>query len=71
MVGTPMNGRRLSFGFGNGGHELGPSSTPPSNAGSDYGSFVDFTRDDVEALLNEKSKRKDRFNYKVCESLIL
>ena len=39
MVGTPMNGRRLSFGFGNGGHDLGPSSTPPSNAGSDYGSF--------------------------------
>ncbi|KAI5412161.1 kinesin-like protein KIN-14N [Lathyrus oleraceus] len=71
MVGTPMNGRRLSFGFGNGGHELGPSSTPPSNAGSDYGSFVDFTRDDVEALLNEKSKRKDRFNYKErCENMI-
>ncbi|XP_058779935.1 kinesin-like protein KIN-14N [Vicia villosa] len=71
MVGTPMNGRRLSYGFGNGGHELGPSSTPPSNAGSDYGSFVDFTRDDVEALLNEKSKRKDRFNYKErCENMI-
>ncbi|CAK8535229.1 unnamed protein product [Lathyrus sativus] len=71
MVGTPMNGRRLSFGFGNGGHELGPSSTPPSNAGSDYGSFVDFTRDDVEALLSEKSKRKDRFNYKErCENMI-
>ncbi|GAU26363.1 hypothetical protein TSUD_101970 [Trifolium subterraneum] len=46
MVGTPMNGRRLSFGFGNGGHDLGPSSTPPSNAGSDYGSFIDFTRED-------------------------
>ncbi|KAK2423988.1 kinesin protein KIN-14N [Trifolium repens] len=71
MVGTPMNGRRLSFGFGNGGHDLGPSSTPPSNAGSDYGSFIDFTREDVEALLNEKSKRKDRFNYKErCENMI-
>lgn len=68
MVGTPItpiNGRtRLSFGVVNGGHDLGPSSTPPSNAGSDYGS-VEFTREDVEALLNEKSKRKDRFNYKV------
>ncbi|CAJ2659986.1 unnamed protein product [Trifolium pratense] len=71
MVGTPMNGRRLSYGFGNGGHDLGPSSTPPSNAGSDYGSFIDFTREDVEALLNEKSKRKDRFNYKErCENMI-
>ncbi|AES66858.1 putative minus-end-directed kinesin ATPase [Medicago truncatula] len=71
MVGTPMNGRRLSFGFGNGGHDLGPSSTPPSNAGSDYGSYIDFTREDVEALLNEKSKRKDRFNYKErCENMI-
>lgn len=70
-MGTPMNGRRLSFGFGNGGHDLGPSSTPPSNAGSDYGSYIDFTREDVEALLNEKSKRKDRFNYKErCENMI-
>lgn len=70
-MGTPMNGRRLSLGFGNGGHDLGPSSTPPSNAGSDYGSYIDFTREDVEALLNEKSKRKDRFNYKErCENMI-
>lgn len=66
MVGTPINGRRASFGVVNGGgHDLGPSSAPPSNAGSDYG-IIEFTREDVEALLNEKAKRKDRFNYKVC-----
>lgn len=65
MVGTPINGRtRPAFGVVNGGHDLGPSSAPPSNAGSDYG-VIEFTREDVEALLNEKAKRKDRFNYKV------
>uniref|UniRef100_A0A0R0H8Y4 Kinesin motor domain-containing protein n=1 Tax=Glycine max TaxID=3847 RepID=A0A0R0H8Y4_SOYBN len=71
MVGTPINGRtRLSFGAVNGGHDLGPSSAPPSNAGSDYG-IIEFTREDVEALLNEKAKRKDRFNYKErCENMM-
>lgn len=66
MVGASINGRKLSFGFTNGGYDLGPSSTAPSNAGSDYGgSFIEFTREDVDALINEKSKRKDRFNCKV------
>lgn len=66
MVGTPINGRtRQAFTVVNGGvHDLGPSSAPPSNAGSDYG-VIEFTREDVEALLSEKAKRKDRFNYKV------
>lgn len=65
MVGTPINGRaRQAFTVVNGGHDLGPSSAPPSNAGSDCG-IMEFTREDVEALLNEKAKRKDRFNYKV------
>ena len=71
MVGTPINGRtRQAFTVVNGGHDLGPSSAPPSNAGSDYG-IIEFTREDVEALLNEKAKRKDRFNYKVSYSLRL
>jgi len=67
MVGTPINGMtRQAFTVVNGGgHDLGPSSAPPSNAGSDYGA-IEFTREDVEALLNERAKRKDRFNYKVC-----
>lgn len=66
MAGTPINGRnRQAFTVVNGGgHDLSPNSAPPSNAGSDIG-IIEFTRDDVEALLNEKAKRKDRFNYKV------
>ncbi|XLR14565.1 hypothetical protein S83_042503 [Arachis hypogaea] len=74
MVGTPINGRsRQAFSLVNGvggGHDLTPGSAPPSNAGSDYG-IIEFTREDVEALLNEKAKRKDRFNYKErCENMI-
>lgn len=65
MVGTPINNGR-AFMVVNGGHDLGPSSAPPSNAGSDCG-IIEFTREDVEALLNEKAKRKDRFNYKVSD----
>ncbi|OIW03167.1 hypothetical protein TanjilG_11804 [Lupinus angustifolius] len=75
MVGTPVTpigGRtRSTFSVVNGGHYLSPSSAPPSSAGSDYGGIIEFTREDVEALLNEKSKRKDRFNYKErCEHMI-
>ncbi|XP_061361242.1 kinesin-like protein KIN-14N [Gastrolobium bilobum] len=71
MVGTPINAReRQAFTVVNGGHDLGPSSAPPSIAGSDYG-VIEFTREDVEALLNEKAKRKDRFNYKErCENMV-
>ncbi|KAF7822856.1 Kinesin-like protein KIN-14N [Senna tora] len=73
MVGTPINGRtRQAFMVVNGGHDLGlgPSSAPPSNAGSDCG-IIEFTREDVEALLNEKAKKKDRFNYKErCENMV-
>ncbi|KAK7342561.1 hypothetical protein VNO80_25516 [Phaseolus coccineus] len=72
MVGTPINGRtRQAFTVVNGGgHDLGPGSAPPSNAGSDYGA-IEFTREDVEALLNERAKRKDRFNYKErCENMV-
>ena len=52
MVGTPINGRtRPAFAVVNGGaHDLGPSSAPPSNAGSDYG-IIEFTREDVVGLL--------------------
>lgn len=68
MVGTPTNGRaRLSFSLVNGGQELCLTSTPTSIAGSDCGG-IEFTKEDVEALLNEKLKRKDRFNLKVSPS---
>lgn len=69
MVETPINGRiRQALTVVNGGHDGGLSSAPPSNAGSDYG-VIEFTREDVEALLNEKAKKKERFNYKVSSSL--
>ncbi|WJX44748.1 Kinesin-like protein KIN-14N [Trifolium repens] len=71
MVETPVNGRiRQAFTVVNGGHDVGLTSAPPSNAGSDYG-LIEFTREDVEALLNEKAKRKERFNYKErCENMV-
>ncbi|XP_045814377.1 kinesin-like protein KIN-14N [Trifolium pratense] len=71
MVETPVNGRiRQAFTIVNGGHDVGLTSAPPSNAGSDYG-IIEFTREDVEALLNEKAKRKERFNYKErCENMV-
>lgn len=65
MVGTATNGRsRQAFSVVNGGQDLDPNSAPASNAGSECGG-IEFTREDVEALLNEKPKRKDRFNLKV------
>ena len=65
MVGTATNGRsRQAFSLVNGGHDMGPNSAPASNAGSECGG-IEFTREDVEALLNEKPRRKDRFNLKV------
>ncbi|KAE9592959.1 hypothetical protein Lal_00029188 [Lupinus albus] len=71
MVESPINERtRLAFTLVNGGYDVSPSSVTPSNAGSDCG-IVEFTREDVEALLNEKAKRKDRFNYKErCENMM-
>ncbi|CAL5212919.1 unnamed protein product [Lathyrus oleraceus] len=71
MVETPINGRiRQAFTVVNGGHNVGLTSTPPSIAGSDYG-VIEFTREDVEALLNEKAKKKERFNYKErCENMV-
>ncbi|KAM1150078.1 hypothetical protein FF1_030678 [Malus domestica] len=70
MVGPAKNGRvRHAFSVVNGGQELGPSSAPVSNAGSESGG-IEFTREDVDALLNERPKRKDRFSLKEkCETM--
>ena len=63
MVGPANSGRtRQAFSVVNGGHENGG---PPSSAGSECGS-IEFTKEDVEALLNEKMKGKNKFNLKVC-----
>ena len=65
MVG-PANGvrARQAFSVVNGGQDLAPESGPSSNAGSECG-IVEFTKEDIEALLNEKLKTKNRFNLKV------
>ncbi|XLR15648.1 hypothetical protein HN51_036627, partial [Arachis hypogaea] len=54
MVGTPINGRSrqvssLVNGVGD-GHDLTIGSTPPSNAGSDYG-IIEFTREDIKWVI--------------------
>ena len=67
MVGTANNFRmRHAFSVVNGEQEVGLNSAPPSNAGSEYGGF-EFTREDVYALLNERMRYKNKFNYKVSE----
>ena len=59
------NGRiRSAFPVANGSKDLTPDSAPVSTAGSECGQ-VEFTREDVEALLNERIKYKSKFNYKV------
>ncbi|XVF77656.1 hypothetical protein PTKIN_Ptkin14bG0064700 [Pterospermum kingtungense] len=71
MVGSANSGRfRLAFSLVNGSQDLGPNSTPTSNAGSECGG-IEFTRDDVEALLSEKMKSRSKFNYKErCENMM-
>ncbi|KAL3508549.1 hypothetical protein ACH5RR_027950 [Cinchona calisaya] len=47
----------------NGGGDLPPSTGPPSTTGSDCG-VIEFTKESVEALLSERLKIKNKFNYK-------
>ncbi|KAL0302078.1 UNVERIFIED_CONTAM: Kinesin-like protein KIN-14N [Sesamum radiatum] len=54
---------RQAFSVVNGGQDLPPTSGPPSNCGSDCG-VVGFTKEDVEALLNERLRIKNKFNFK-------
>lgn len=53
----------------NGGGDLPPSSGPPSTAGSDCG-VIEFTKESVEALLSERLKIKNKFNYKVSSFVV-
>ncbi|GER56568.1 kinesin-like protein [Striga asiatica] len=48
----------------NGSQDLPPTSGPPSNSDSHFGGVIEFTKEDVEALINEKLRVKNRFNYK-------
>ncbi|GAB4846221.1 Kinesin-like protein KIN-14C [Ancistrocladus abbreviatus] len=76
MVGPRSNGVRngKAFSMVNGGQDRAPASAPPSapasNAGSECGG-IEFTREDVEALLNERMKTKNKFNYKErCDQMM-
>ncbi|VVB15958.1 unnamed protein product [Arabis nemorensis] len=72
MVGAMANNGRIrsAFPVANGSKDLTPNSAPASTAGSEYGP-VEFTREDVEALLNERIKYKSKFNYKErCENMM-
>ncbi|KAL2453732.1 Kinesin-3 [Abeliophyllum distichum] len=54
---------RQAFSVVNGGHDQPPTSGPPSVAGSDCG-VIELTKEDTVALLNEKLKIKNKYNYK-------
>ncbi|KAL1206514.1 Kinesin-like protein KIN-14N [Cardamine amara subsp. amara] len=72
MVGAMANNGRIrsAFPVPNGAKDLTPNSAPESTAGSEYGP-VEFTREDIEALLNERIKYKSKFNYKErCENMM-
>ncbi|KAL6554573.1 hypothetical protein OROHE_007596 [Orobanche hederae] len=58
---------RKPFSVVNGGSDLPPTSVPPICSGSESG-VNEFTKEDVEALLNEKLKVKNKFNYKILMS---
>nr|GMD56174.1 kinesin-like protein KIN-14N [Ipomoea batatas] len=54
---------RQAFAVVNGSADLPPTSGPPSSAGSDCG-VIEFNKEDVEALLVEKLKTKNKYNMK-------
>ncbi|XP_071730198.1 kinesin-like protein KIN-14N isoform X2 [Rutidosis leptorrhynchoides] len=64
MVGATNGGRMQQvFAVVNGGQDHGMRVGPTSSVGSDYG-VIEFTREDVEALLNEKIRPKNKFSLK-------
>ncbi|KAF3568288.1 hypothetical protein DY000_02017092 [Brassica cretica] len=72
MVGAMANNGRIrsAFPVTNGSKDLTPNSATASTTGSEYGP-VEFSREDVEALLNERIKYKSKFNYKErCENMM-
>lgn len=66
---TPVTPRQ-AFSVVNGGQDPGMRSGPGSIAGSDCGG-IEFTREEVDALLNMKIRTKDKFNLKEkCEIMM-
>ncbi|OVA13153.1 Kinesin [Macleaya cordata] len=70
MVGQANSGRtRQAFSVVNVAQDLSMRSDSAGNGGSECGS-VEFTKEDVEALVNEKMKGKNKFDYKgKCEQM--
>ncbi|KAL8046444.1 hypothetical protein ABFS82_08G179000 [Erythranthe guttata] len=60
--GTRMQTRQ-AFSVVNGGQDLPPTTAPPSHSGSE-GGIVEFSKEDIDALLNEKLRIKNKFNFK-------
>ncbi|CAI9303633.1 unnamed protein product [Lactuca saligna] len=73
MVGAANGGRmppRQIFSVVNGGQDPVIRVGPTSNAGSDCGA-IEFTREDVESLLHEKIRTKNKFSLKEkCDSMM-
>ncbi|XP_043689959.1 kinesin-like protein KIN-14C isoform X2 [Telopea speciosissima] len=70
MVGPANSGRtRQAFSVVNAGQDLATAGDPASTASSECGG-IEFTLEDVEAILNEKMKGKTKFDYKgKCEQM--
>ncbi|CAL5335784.1 unnamed protein product [Camellia sinensis] len=68
----PANGSRTrqAFTIVNGGRDLGLVGGLASNGSSDC-SIIEFTNEDVESLLNEKMRTKNKFNFKEkCDQMM-
>ncbi|XP_042027986.1 kinesin-like protein KIN-14N [Salvia splendens] len=63
-VGRPQ--ARQAFSVVNGGQDPPPNSKLSSSSGADCG-VIEFTKEDVEALLSEKPASKNKFNYNFKE----
>ncbi|CAH9052435.1 unnamed protein product [Cuscuta epithymum] len=61
---------RQAFAVVNGNADPPSTSGPPSSAGSDCG-VIEFSKEDVEAILAERPELKNKFNIKAkCEQMI-
>ncbi|KAI3708512.1 hypothetical protein L2E82_37701 [Cichorium intybus] len=72
MVGAANGGKipRQVFSVVNGGHDPVLRVGPASSVGSDCG-VIEFTREDVESLVNEKIRTKNKFSLKEkCDSMM-
>lgn len=66
MVGPNVSSRgRQPLSNANGGPTQLPAAAPPAAAGSDANAIEFNSREDVERVLNEKMKGKNKNDYKV------